>query len=246
MKTQIDRLNTGIDGLDALMTGGLIRGSVTLVTGKTGTGKTAFSASFLHAGALKGEPGVYVTAEEREEDIKKDVQAMFGWNLDDFEKRGFIKFLSIQPKFPGKVVTGEDLARYIKLYVFDLLEKIENSVKQSKAIRLVIDSVSIIEMFIKDEYLCRVAMIQLMNRLRELGVTSVLTGTIPEASEALSGGGIVEFIADAIIKLDFTPVAEEFKRTLTIRKMRRTDHSIYIHPFDITKTGLKIIEFQKI
>ena len=240
------RLNTGVNGLDDKMQGGLFENSVTLITGKTGTGKTAFCVSFLYAGVNKGEPGLYVTTEQREEDIKKDIESMFRWNLDSFVKMGLLKFLPIKPTFPGKIATKEDLGRFIKLYVFDLLDKIEKTIKEIHAKRVVIDSVSIIEMFIKDEYLCRVAMIQLMDRLRELGVTSVITGTIPEASEALSGGGIVEYIADGIIKLDFVPVAEEFKRTLTIRKMRRTDHSIYIHPFDITKDGLKIIEVQKI
>jgi len=75
-------------------------------------------------------------------------------------------------------------------------------------------------------------------------VTALLTGTVPETSEGLSGGGIIEYIVDSVIKLDFVPVAEEFKRTLTIRKMRRTDHSVLIHPFAITKDGLKIIEIK--
>jgi len=240
----IDRISTGVQGLDAKMEGGFPRGSVILITGKTGTGKTAFCSSFLHEGAMKGEPGVYITAEEREEDIKGDVKAMFGWDLDALEKKKLIKFITIKPIFPGKAIKGEEVARLIKLYIFDLSSKLESAVKETKAKRLVLDSISIIEMFIKDEYMCRVAMIQLTDKLRELGITSMLTGTISEASEALSGGGIVEFIVDSIIKLDFVPVAEEFKRTLTIRKMRRTDHSIYIHPFDITGTGLKVIEIK--
>ena len=240
----IGRLSTGVEGLDEKMEGGLPKGSVTLITGKTGTGKTAFSSSFLYSGALKGEPGVYITAEEREEDIKGDIKTMFGWDFDTLEGTNLIRFITIKPVFPGKVITGEELARLIRLYVFDLAQKIEAGVKEINAKRLVLDSVSIIEMFIKDEYMCRVAMMQLIEKLRELGVTSLLTGTIPEASEALSGGGIVEFIVDGIIKLDFVPVAEEFKRTLTIRKMRRTDHSIFIHPFDFTDTGLKVIEIK--
>ena len=238
----VERVPSGIEGLDKLMEGGFVKGSVTLITGKTGTGKTAFCASFLYAGALRGEPGVYVTSEERVEDIKNDVKAMFGWDLDMLEKTGRIKFLALRPEFPSKVITGEDLGKLIKIYIFDLTDRIEKAVKEINAQRLVIDSISIIEMFIRDEYLCRVAIMQLLDKLRELGVTSLITGTIPETSEGLSGGGIVEFLADAIIKLDFVPVAEEFKRTLTIRKMRRTDHSIFIHPFEITKDGLKVIE----
>jgi circadian clock protein KaiC len=238
----IERISTGVEGLDNKMEGGLVKGSVSLITGKTGTGKTAFCASFLYSGALKGEPGLYVTTEERDEDIKNDIAAMFGWNFQSLEERGLIKFLPIRPQIPESVATGEDLGRYIKLYVFQILGMIERAIREANARRVVLDSVSIIEMFIKDEYLCRVAIVQLMDKLKELGVTSLVTGTVPETSESLSGGGIVEFIADAVIKLDFVPVAEEFKRTINIRKMRRTDHSIYIHPFDISKTGLRIIE----
>jgi len=238
----VERVPSGIEGLDKLIEGGFVKGSVTLITGKTGTGKTAFCASFLYAGALRGESGVYVTSEERVEDIKNDVKAMFGWDLDVLEKTGRIKFLALRPEFPSKIITGEDLGKLIKIYIFDLTDRIEKAVKEINAQRLVIDSISIIEMFIRDEYLCRVAIMQLLDKLRELGVTTLITGTIPETSEGLSGGGIVEFLADAIIKLDFVPVAEEFKRTLTIRKMRRTDHSIFIHPFEITKDGLKVIE----
>jgi circadian clock protein KaiC len=111
-----------------------------------------------------------------------------------------------------------------------------------KAKRVVFDSVSFVEMFIKDEYLARAALLQLVESLKESGVTSFLTGTIPETSEALSGGGIVEYIVDTVIKMEFVPVAEEFKRTLTVRKMRRTDHSTLIHPFEISDKGMRIIE----
>ncbi len=238
----IERFSTGVEGLDAKMEGGLVKGSVTLLTGKTGTGKTAFCASYLYAGALRSDPGLYVTTEEREEDIKNDIAAMFGWDFTLLEQRGLIKFLPIRPQIPSTVTTGEDLGRYVKLYIFQIMDTIIKAIREINAKRLVLDSVSIIEMFIKDEYLSRVALIQLMDKLKELGVTSLITGTVPETSEALSGGGIVEFIADAVIKLDFTPISEEYKRTLTIRKMRRTNHSIYIHPFDITRTGLKVIE----
>ncbi len=238
----LERLNTGVAGLDEKMQGGLFKGSVTLVTGKAGTGKTSVSVSFLYHGAKKNERGIYITSEERVVDIKNDVSAMFGWNLEDLEKKGFIKFMSIRPKLPSKKVSGEDLAMYVRMYIIDLIDKIEIAVKEFKAQRLVIDSLTLIEMFIEDKYLCRVAMIELLDSLRELGVTSVVTGTISETAEELSGGGIIEFLVDGIIKLDFVPVAEEFKRTLNIRKMRRTDHSIYIHPFEVTKDGLKLIE----
>jgi KaiC/GvpD/RAD55 family RecA-like ATPase len=242
----VERIPSGIKGLDKLIEGGFVKGSVVLVTGKTGTGKTALAASFLYEGTKNNEPGVYVTTEEREEDIKGDIKAMFGWDLESLEKKKLLTFLSIKPVIPvtpGRLISmEEEIGSIIKLYIVDLTKKIESAVKAIKAKRVVIDSISIIEMFIKDEYMRRVALMQLITNLKDLGVTSLITGTIPEGSEALSLSGIIEFVVDGVIKLDFVPVAEEFKRTLTIRKMRRTDHSIYIHPFEITKEGLRIIE----
>jgi KaiC/GvpD/RAD55 family RecA-like ATPase len=240
----VERVDTGVLGLNSKMEGGFVRGSVNFVTGKTGTGKTAFCASFLYAGALRGEKGIYVTTEEREEDIKNDIKAMFYWDLEEMEKKGLLKFLSIRPEIPLKVISGEDIAKVVKLYMYELISKIEEAVKDFGATLLVVDSLSLVESFIRDEYLKKVALMQFIDRLKELGVTSLLTGTIPEGQEVLSTSGIIEFLVDSVIKLDFVPVAEEFKRTLTIRKMRRTDHSIYIHPFEITKTGIRIIELE--
>jgi len=138
----------------------------------------------------------------------------------------------------------EKMGRILKIYVYDLYEKIEGLVKKTKAKRLVIDSTTIIEMFIKDDYLRRVALMKLINDLKKLGITTIVTGSVPEGTDLLSMSGIIEFFVDSVIKLEFLPIAEEFKRTLTIRKMRRTDHSIYIHPFEIIKDGLKIIEIK--
>jgi KaiC/GvpD/RAD55 family RecA-like ATPase len=238
----VERIKTGIIGLDDKIEGGFVLYSVNFVTGKTGTGKTAFAASFLYEGAKNGEPGLYVTTEESESDIKEDVKAMFGWDLESLERKGLIKFLHIKPTLPSKLASDEDLAKLTRLYVFDLGEKIAQMVSENKIKRLVLDSISIIEMFIKDDYLRKVAIMQLTEKLKELRVTSLITGTIQEESEALSFSGIVEFAADSVIKLDFVPVVEEFKRTLTVRKMRRTNHSILIHPFEITREGIKIIE----
>lgn len=240
----MERLNTGIHGLDEKIQGGFVSGSVNLVTGKTGTGKSAFCTSFLYVGAQKNEPGVYVTTEETEEDIKADIKSMFNWDIEDLEKKKLISFLVLEPVLPINFNREEEMSRIFKIYVYDLYSKIEEIVKKTNAKRLVIDSTTIIEMFIKDDYLRRVALMKLVGDLKKLGVTTIVTGTVPEGTDLLSISGIIEFIADSVTKLEFLPIAEEFKRTLTIRKMRRTDHSIYIHPFEITKEGLKILEIK--
>ena len=238
----MDRISTGVKGLDEKMQGGFFKGSSNLITGKTGTGKTIFAISFLYKGALQGESGVYVTTEQRDKDVKADIESMFGWDIKSLESKKLIRFVSIKPALPTRGLTEGDMVRLVKSYVYGISDKIIDAIKEVGAKRVVLDSVSFIEMFIKDEYLARAALLQLVDTLKESDVTAFLTGTIPETSEALSGGGIVEYIVDTVVKMEFVPVAEEFKRTLTIRKMRRTDHSTLIHPFEITKEGMRVIE----
>ncbi len=237
---KVDRITTGIINLDQHMQGGLVQGTMNLVTGKTGTGKTAFCASFLKGGAENKSPGVYVTTEEREEDIKADIRAMFGWEFDHLEEQELVKILSIKPIFPSKEI--QNLNRLVRSYISNLLDQVMHAVEEINAERVIIDSVSIIEMFIRDEYMSRVALASLLNKLREANVTAVLTGTVPETSQGLSGGGIIEFLVDTVILLEFVPVAEDHQRTITIRKMRRTDHNVNILPMEITPDGVKVFE----
>ncbi len=241
----IERVSTGIIGLDRLIEGGFVKNSVILVTGKTGTGKTLFCGSFLYAGALKGEKGIYISTEESEEAIVQDIQSTFkNWKFEEMVKKGLIKIASVKPVLlsPSEV----EIAKLLKIYINSVLEYVERAVKENKVERVVIDSISMIENFLKDIYLARVGLSYMIDKLRELKVTSILTGTIEEGSEKLSGSGIVEFLVDAVIKLDFVPVSEEFQRTLTIRKMRRTNHSTLIHPFKITPDGIKVFGIEEI
>lgn len=241
MAFNIERISSGVIGLDDKMEGGFVKGTSILITGKTGTGKTAFSSSFLYQGSKEGEPGLYVTTEERVEDIRNDIHAMFGWDIEAYEKKKLFKIISVKPVFPSE--TGkEDINRLIKAYILSISQEISKAATSIKAQRVVVDSVSLIEMFVKDEYLSRVAVMSLSEKLKDMNVTALFTGTIPEESQGLTGGGIVEFIVDTVIKLDFVPVAEEFKRTLTVRKMRRTNHSTLIHPFEIAKEGVRVID----
>lgn len=236
----MERLGTGVENLDVRIEGGFYKGSVNLITGKTGTGKTAFSLSYIREGLVNGEAGVYITTEESRQDILKDVKEMFGWDLEKYSDKGLLRIEAMKPVFPTS--ESKDVSRLIQGYISEFMEELEESVDEVGAERVVIDSLSLIEMFVKDEYTSRVAISSLINKLKELGVTAILVGTVPETSEGLSGGGITEYLVDGVIKLEFRPVAEKYSRTLEIRKMRRTDHAIEIFPIEIADAGLKLMD----
>ena len=92
MADGIAKSPTGIEGFDDLTLGGLPAGRPTLVCGSAGCGKTLFAATFLTNGArLFGEPGVFVTFEERPADIEANV-ASLGFGLDELVEQGKVCF----------------------------------------------------------------------------------------------------------------------------------------------------------
>ncbi|MFB6088885.1 MAG: RAD55 family ATPase [Candidatus Aenigmatarchaeota archaeon] len=236
------RISTGIEGLDEKMRGGFLENSVNLITGKTGTGKTALCASFIKKGAEEGQNGVYVTTEESEEGIIKDMESMFSWNFKKLQDKEKLKMITLKPIFPSESI--EELNKLARNYISNFLRELKESVKELEAERVVIDSVSLIEMFVQNEYIARVALSSLIDTLKDLEATTIVVGTLPESSRGLTDEGIAEYLVDSIIKMEFLPVVEEYDRTLTIRKMRRTDHSTDIHPFKITPDGLKVVEIR--
>ncbi|HEY4588041.1 MAG TPA: ATPase domain-containing protein, partial [Thermoanaerobaculia bacterium] len=75
------RASTGIEGLDYILGGGFPINRMYLLEGDPGAGKTTTALQFLLAGARNGEPGVYATLSETEEELR-DVAASHGWSLD--------------------------------------------------------------------------------------------------------------------------------------------------------------------
>jgi KaiC/GvpD/RAD55 family RecA-like ATPase len=218
------RVKSGIYGLDPLIEGGFLPGSVTLVTGKTGTGKTIFCCQFLYKGAVEyKEPGIYITTEEMAEDIKNDVLISFGWDFEKLEKKNKLRIIEVDPA---------------NIRVLPTI--INENVLKIKARRAVIDSTSLFELCFKDVYETRRKIFECIKALKKMGLTTLLTAEVLEESKGLSRFGVVEFMVDGIILLQFIGLATRYKRMLCVRKMRRTEHSIRIHPFKITKDGIKV------
>jgi|TARA_Y100000310_G_scaffold258452_1_gene266878 circadian clock protein KaiC len=72
-KTTNKRVITGISGIDPLIQGGLKKNSINLVAGSAGCGKTIFSMEFLIKGIMNGEPGIYITFEEKKNKTYEDM-----------------------------------------------------------------------------------------------------------------------------------------------------------------------------
>lgn len=217
------RIKTGIPGLDRLVQGGFVQGSVYLLTGATGTGKTIFGCQYLWYGLQKGETCVYVTLEEDPVDIREDAKC-FGWDFEKFEDKGLCKIIYIDPVSTGNINTA-----------------IVSEMKKLKAKRLVIDSTAVMGMALEKESLVRRRVFSIVNALKNYeNCTSIVISEIPEDTKKLSRFAVEEFVVDGVIILNYLGMEEGYNRSLVVRKMRRTGHSKDIHPFEVGSKGIVI------
>jgi len=218
------RMPSGIPGLDELMEGGFEEGSINLVTGKTGTGKSIFSAQFLYNGAKKyKERGLYITTGDTVKNIKKQAVKL-GWEMENLEKEGMLKIIELEPY---------DIEK--------LLENMAISKEMTQSKRIVIDSISMFELYMQEPYKIRKSLFSVLQKLRDMGKTVLVVAEVPEESKNLSRTGVIEFMVDSVIVMQFLGIAK-YKRSLMIRKMRVTNHSSEIHPFEIGANGIKILK----
>jgi len=216
------RIPTGIPGLDKLIEGGFIKGSTILLSGGTGTGKTILSLQFLLEGLKRGENCMYISLEQKPDDVVNDVMR-FGWNLEEYVKK---KELLVEYHDPFKIT--------------DITSPLIDKIKDHKIHRIVIDSTSVMGLYFKDAFEVRKQMFKLINGLKEVGVTSVLTAELPEENKKLSRFGVEEFVVDGVIILQFLGLGGKSSFNMQVRKMRRTEHKKESYPFEIGKTGIKI------
>jgi len=218
-----ERVKTGITGLDELIEGGLIPRSLNLLTGTAGTGKTLMSSQFIYNG-LKDydQSAVYVSFEEPIEAIKEN-RLSFGWDFTPYEKKEKVVFV-----------------RYDPFHVEDIYELIETNVKKLGAERVVIDSVSALGLYVRDTPEIRRMIFNVAFLLRKLSCTTLLISEILPMQESLSRFGVEEFVSDGVIVLYYNKVGSQFSRSLTVWKMRNSDHSNKIHPYKITSKGITV------
>jgi circadian clock protein KaiC len=220
----LPRLVTGIGGLDTICGGGLPLGEVTLLAGRTGTGKSVLAAQFLAAGITGAdEPGVFVTLEDSPEKTRRFL-ATFGWDLATWEAEGRWLFLDASPSDDHEVVLGHDVD------LSPLIARIAAAVGQVGAKRVVVDSISDVLTRIGDRPHVRAELRRLVRNLERLGVTSIVTAERDHDDAGASGiggfggVGVEEFVADNVLTLRNTLVQGTRRRSLEALKLRGTRH----------------------
>jgi len=225
----IPKVPTKITGLDEILEGGLPRGRTTLVNGGPGSGKTVLGLEFLYRGAMAGEPGVFVTFEERAPAIRLNARSM-GWDLAALEKTG--KIAIIEARMPGEEILSGDFD------IQGMLAIAGGHAKRIGAKRIVMDALDMLLRVYDDTKREHNELSRLHDWLSDRGLTSILSVKTHRDDNHGSQYEFLDFMADAVIRLDHRVVGQVATRRLRVIKYRGSGFGTNEYPYVFGEHGI--------
>jgi circadian clock protein KaiC len=236
-KGGLEKVPTGIRGLDEITGGGLPKGRPTLVAGGAGSGKTLFGMEFLVRGILHyDEPGVFVSFEERIPDLEKNFSNL-GFDLAKLESQKKLALDHVRIERSEIEETGEyDLE--------GLFVRLEYAVESVKAKRLVIDTIEALFSGLLNANILRAELRRLFNWIKTKGLTAIVTGE--QGQGTITRFGLEEYVADCVIFLDHRVINQISTRRLRVLKYRGSAHGTNEYPFLLTENGISVFPITSI
>jgi circadian clock protein KaiC len=223
---------TGIAGLDDLTLGGLPTSRPTLLCGAAGCGKTLFGMTFLVNGVTRfGEPGVFMSFEEREKDLVANVHSL-GFGIDALiaEKKLAVDYVRVER------AEIEESGEYD---LEGLFVRLGHAIDTIGAKRVVLDTVEALFSGLADTTILRAELRRLFGWLKDKGVTAIITAERGEGQ--LTRFGIEEYVSDCVILLDNRVQEQVVTRRLRVIKYRGSAHGTNEYPFLIDDEGISVL-----
>lgn len=219
------RLSTGVEGLDEMMMGGLVPGDSAIVSGPSGTGKSVLGIQFMAAGLEAGESVVVAIFEESARRFLSRI-AFMGVDAEEAKAEDRLRILNRRP---------------LDLAVDETLEELRDLVEEIGATRLVIDSISGLEVMASgtDSQRLRESLGRFVLALTDAGVTILMTVESDQHMEVPHfTPHQTSFLTDDLILQRYVEVRGQLETVLSVVKMRRSPHDRTFHRYSITDHGI--------
>ncbi|GAB1541403.1 ATPase domain-containing protein [Scytonema sp. NUACC21] len=215
---------SGVPELDQMLHGGLERGTVTLVTGATGVGKTTLGLQFMKEAASRGERSVIYTFEEaadtlllRSESVNIPVHVM--------KQQGTLSIVEVEPLR----LTPDEFARLVRHEV---------EVRQARIVML--DSIAGYRVSLQGEDLVR-HLYALCKYLQNMGVTVLLINETEHITGEFCATEMgISHLADNIVFLRYMEIHSQMRKAIGVLKKRLSDFEKTLREIEITRHGIKV------
>ena len=226
-----DKANFGVEGLDDITVGGLVRGRLFLLEGSPGTGKTTIATQFLMAGAEAGERALYITLSETEDELRAGATS-HGWSLD-----GIDIFELVPPESLLDDEQQQSLLYSSDLELGETTKRIFEAFEKAKPIRVVLDSLSEIRLLAQSSLRYRRQILALKHYFARSGATVLMLDDL--SSEA--NDRTMHSVAHGVIRLDeLSPEYGAERRRLRVIKYRGQRYRGGYHDLVIETGGVRV------
>jgi circadian clock protein KaiC len=221
-----ERIASGIPKLDELMGGGIHEGEATAIVGPSGTGKTGVSLHFVVQGIEQGERCLYVSFQESESQLVEKA-ASFGWDLTEALGSGQLVIHH---------VPGEELD----------LDKVAGAMRQELASgdvrRVAVDSLGELVFAAREVERLPAFARALTGFIRGGGASALVTSDTPITSTIVDPLAGLSFLFHNIVLLRYVEIESETRRSVSIFKMRGSNHAKGVWQCEIGEAGMEIGE----
>jgi KaiC/GvpD/RAD55 family RecA-like ATPase len=249
----MERASSGVKGLDDILEGGFPKARTILIVGSPGSGKTILAIQFLRAGALKGERSIYVTFDERPEQVKENMSA-FSWDLDRLEAEGKIMFVDATPFRRMKTAATSGPEGRAGLLTVDalpeitlraLVENVRRLAEEEDVTRLVIDPITSLSVRYQSPVKRRRAMLMLFDALSSTGATCLVNSEL-RTSMLTRKFQLEEYLSQGVVLMRTGIHEGNVVRAVQVEKMRGIAHDTQLRPYLIGQNGIEVFAKDKV
>ena len=216
-------LSTGIPAMDAMLGGGLDRGTCTLITGNAGVGKTSLGTAVLAHAVARGDRCALYTFDEGPAEIIYRSEAI-GLEVRKAIADGLLVIKKVNP---------------LLLYPDEFAAWVRTEVEERDARMVMIDSLNGYNQSMPDENYLNGHMHQLIGYLNRMGVTTILVNEITTLVGDLSATQFgISYMADNVVMIRYYEYDGSIHKAIGTIKKRLSGHEKFLREFDVTGDGV--------